>query len=72
MLEGVEFRTSRYTPEIARILEQEGGGQRLMPLVRTGASVSEAREAVKRLAIPEAASRRRISPPLAQRSDEEG
>ena len=54
MLEGVEFRTSRYIPEIARILEQEGGGQRQMPLVRTGASASEAREVVKRLTIPEA------------------
>lgn len=55
MLEGVEFRTSRYAPEIARILDLEGGGQRPMPLVRTGASASEVREAVKRLAIPEAA-----------------
>lgn len=55
MLEGVEFRTSRYAPEIACILEQEGGGQRQMPLVRTGASIPKAREAVKRLIIPEAA-----------------
>jgi hypothetical protein len=55
MLEGVEFHPSRYTPEIARILEQEGGGQRQMPLVRTGESFSEAREAVKHLAMPEAA-----------------
>jgi hypothetical protein len=53
MLEDVEFRTSLYAPEIARILELEGGGQRLMPLVRAGSLASEAREAVKELAAPE-------------------
>jgi len=54
MLEDVEFRTSRFAPEIARILALEGGGQRPMPLVHTGSFVPEAREAVKQVAVPEA------------------
>ncbi len=58
MVKDVEFRIDQYPAEVARILALEGGGSRLMPLVRGVGGLAELRdtamrETVKRLAVSE-------------------
>lgn len=55
MLERMQFRPEDYGPEIARILNLAGGGQRLMPLVRCGCVACEASDALKQIDVPDAA-----------------
>jgi hypothetical protein len=49
MLGKVEFRPEDYGADIARILGLNGGGKRLMPLVKTGSVSTHAGEDVKSL-----------------------
>jgi len=47
------FDPTAYGPEVARILALDGNGERLMPLVQTGPSSSEAQELVRSVAARE-------------------
>ncbi len=53
MVKDVDFQPTSYPAEVARILASAGGGTRLMPLVREGRGSTEARDAVKHLAVRE-------------------
>jgi hypothetical protein len=51
MLEEVDFRAEDYGPEIAEILNSQGGGHRPMPLVQTAATALDCCEAIQRSAV---------------------